>query len=385
MIRTSFFIALALALALASGTSGAAVVTPANDTDVVETLPSATGSRAEERKLHRQSVANPSNAALAVELSRRYLDQARSNGDPRFAGQALAALRAWPEPAQAPDEVLLMQATLQQYLHEFDASDGLLELLVKRQPKHAQAWLTLATVRRVQGRYPASDAACAGLAAAGGGLHARACLAENQSLRGEFDVALGTLKALLATPRLPPQTRSWLLTTVAEIENRRGRAGLAEGSYRMALAAQADPYTILSYSDFLFEQERHADALALLKGQARTDAVLLRLAILGTRLKSVDAARDVREVRERMALAALRPDARATHAREQAMFALWVDAKPERALELARVNVRQQREPLDVLLLAQAARAASSAAGVQDAGRVQREMGLHDSRIDALR
>ena len=380
--RSPNFIA-ALVLALVTGTSGAAVLTPHSDAEVIETLPAATGSRAEDRKLRRQWAASPNDPALAVELSRRYLAQARNAGDPRFAGQALAVLQAWPEPGKAPDDVLLMQATLQQYLHEFDLSAHWLEMLVKRQPRQAQAWLTLATVRRVQGRYAASDAACVGLAAAGGGLHARACQAENQSLRGDVDAARATLSELLSSVQLPAGIRNWLLTTLAEVESRAGRARPAEQAYLAALSATPDAYTSLSYADFLFEQERVAEALGQLKGQPRTDAVLLRLAMFGTRLKSVDGARDAAEVRQRMAQAALRPDVRTTHAREQAMFALWVDGKPERALELARVNVRHQREPLDVLLLAQAAQAAKSAAGLREAGKIRDEMGLHDSRLDA--
>ena len=192
------------------------------------------------------------------------------------------------------------------------------------------------------------------------------------------------MNELLAAPRLPADTRNWLLTTLAEVESRAGRSGPADQAYVAALAAQSDSYTRLSYADFLFEQQRFAEALAQMKDQPRTDAVLLRLAMFGTRLKSPDGARDAAEVRQRMALAALRPDARTTHAREQAMFALWVDGKPERALELARINVRHQREPLDVLLLAQAAQAAKSAAGLREAGKVRDEMGLRDSRLDAL-
>ena len=381
--RLSHFVA-AAALASTVAAPRAAVLTPNSDAQVIETLPAATGGRAEDRKLRRQWAATPNDAALAVELSRRYLAQARSAGDPRFAGQAMAVLQAWPDPAKAPDEVLLMQATLQQYLHEFDTSARWLELLVQREPKQSQAWLTLATVRRVQGRYVASEAACEGLAAAGGGLHARACHAENQSLRGEVDAARDVLNELLASPKLPAAVRNWLLTTLAEVENRAGRNSAAEQAYAAALAAQPDPYTRLSYADFLFEQQRFAEALAQLKDQPRTDAVLLRLAMLGARVKSPTGARDAAEVRQRMALAALRPDARTTHAREQAMFALWVDGKPERALELARINVRHQREPLDVLLLAQAAQAAKSAAGLREAAKVRDEMGLRDSRLDAL-
>src|SRR5256885_10986404 len=73
---------------------------PQHDDEVVETLP-AGGNRAEERRLRREAAADPARAVL---LARRHLAQARVQGDPRQVGQALAALRAWPDAASAPDE-----------------------------------------------------------------------------------------------------------------------------------------------------------------------------------------------------------------------------------------------------------------------------------------
>ena len=106
--------------------------------------------------------------------------------------------------------------------------------------------------------------------------------------------------------------------------------------------------------------------------------------MVGARLKTPNAAVDARVVRDVMAQANLRPGARATHAREQAMFALWVDNKPVAALALARENVRKQREPLDLLVLAHAARAAGDAKAIREADQLRQEMGLHDQRLDAL-
>jgi tetratricopeptide (TPR) repeat protein len=359
-------------------------IVPTSDSQVIEVLPAVGGDRAQERRLRREWAANPGDAALAVSLSKRYLEQARAEGDPRRAGLALAALKAWPDANKAPDDVLLMVATIEQYLHEFDKAAAHLEHLVKRQPAHAQAWLTLATVRRVQGRYADSDQACEALAVAKAMLHAQACKAENAGLRGEFDAAIDTLTRLARTPRIDADTRNWLLTTTAETQARAGQFERAEASYRAALATRDDGYTLISFADFLLQQQRAPEALALLKTQPRNDAVLLRLAIAGVLSKSPDAAPDVREMRERIRLASQRPEARTTHAREQAMFALWVDAAPERALQLARTNVRHQREPLDLLLLAQAARASGQATAVVEADSMRKDMGLHDHRLDDL-
>ena len=359
-------------------------VVPTRDDQVIEVLPAAAADRSEERRLRREWSANPRDVAKSVALAKRYLDQAHEIGDPRYAGQALAVLQAWPDPAKAPDEVLLIVATIQQYLHEFDIAAANLERLVARKPQDSQAWLTLATVRRVQGRYPASDQACAGVAATGAVLYARACQAENDGLHGDFDGARSLLTRLLATPRLPASTQNWLLTTLAELEARAGMPAAAETAYIAALKASPDGYTTLSYVDFLLFQDRDADALTQLATQPRTDEVLLRLAIAGTRAGTLQGKRDAREVRDRTSLANLRPEARTTHAREAAMVALWLDKQPAEALKLAMLDVKHQREPLDVLLLAQVARVTNQPEGLREADRVAREMGLQDRRLDAL-
>ena len=380
---------LPLVLALASlvwvATARAEAVLPQSDTEVVETLPGVVGSRAEERKLRQQWAANPRDPVLSAALARRYLDQARDQGEPRFAGRALAVLQAWPDVSKAPDEVVLMLATVQQFLHDFDGSASNLEQLVKRQPGHAQGWLTLATIRRVQGRYADSDKACGALAAIpAAALYAQACQAENLGLRGEFAKSRESIRQLLATPQLPSGTQTWLLTTLAETEARAGRNAEAEKTYRAALRLQPDDYTSLSFADFLMDGARPADAMEVLKRMSRTDAVVLRLAMAGTRLKAPGAARDAQEMRDRVTQANLRPQAQTLHAREQAMFALVVENQPERALSLARTNVTLQREPIDVLLLAQTARAAGQPEAVREAERLRNEMGLKDARLDAL-
>ena len=72
------------------------------------------------------------------------------------------------------------------------------------------------------------------------------------------------------------------------------------------------------------------------------------------------------------------------HAREGTMFALWIDRSPRRALELARENLKHPREPLDLLVLAQAAAANQAATAPRDAATLTKAMGLRDKRTDAL-
>jgi len=361
-------------------------IVPTRDAQVIEVLPAATGDRGEDRRLRQQLAARPDDAALAVRVAQRELDRARQAGDPRFAGLALAALRPWPDAATAPAEVLLMRATLQQYLHDFEGSVASLRQLLARPDEagRAQAWLTLATVLRVQGRYAESDEACRGVAAAGASLHAGACRAENAALRGEVAAARRSFEVLLAQPGLPPATEGWLLTSLAELEERDRRSAAADAAFRRVLALGPDTYAAIAYADFLIAQGRPAEALTTLKREPRTDAVLLRLAVAGSRAKSATAPADVAEMRDRIALANQRPEAKKLHGREQAMFALLIEKAPTQALSLARGNVEQQREPLDLLLLAEAAKASGDAAAIDEVRRLKASLGLHDRRIDAL-
>ncbi len=362
----------------------AAPINPSRDDEVVELLPPVSGGRAEARRQRQQLARQPRDPALALAVARRYLDQAHVQGDPRYAGMAMAAIAPWSTDPATPDDVLLMRAGLQQYLHEFDASAASLQTLLARPgggAERSQAWLTLATVRRVQGRYADSDAACAEVMRVGAAVYGQACVAENLALRGEFDRARAAFTRLLADRNQPAALQAWLSTSLAELEQRAGRADAAERTFRAALKLDADPYTTLAYADLLIDEKRPAQALALLKGQVRSDAVLLRLAIAGKHAGAATAVADIAEMRERIALANERPDAKVFHGREQAMFALGVDGDGAAAFELARANAAHQREPLDLLVLARAARASGQPAAVDEAKRVAAEIGLVDRRL----
>ena len=370
----------------AAWTARAEPIVPTRDDEVVEVLPATSTSRSEDRQLRKRLAERPNDPALATAVAERYVALARESGDPRYAGLALAALRPWPDAAASPDDVLFLRATLEQYLHEFDAAVAHLRLLLARpgSARRPQAWLTLATVLRVQARYGESDVACRQVGPTGVDVYARACLAENAALRGETAAARRSFQALLADVRTPSATRGWLLTSLAELEERDGRVTAADAAYREVLRLGPDTYAAIAYADFLIAQRRPAEALAVLQRERRSDAVLLRLAIAGTQAKATSGDRDVAEMRERIALANERPEARVFHGREQAMFALAIDRDPERALELARGDVARQREPLDLLVFAEAARASGRRDAIEEARRLKTSLGLHDRRIDAL-
>ena len=366
---------------------------PADEGELVETLPARPLGSLETRRARTDSAQRPRDEALALRSAEALLASARAEGDARYAGQALGALQAWePLSSATPVPILVMHATVAQFLHDFDGAEATLKTALAKDRTHAQGWITLATILRVRGRYAESDAACNGVARAGQAFYAIACLAENAGLRGDHAGATKTLRTLLDNPvaRGAAQggTRQWLWTSIAEVEELAGRPDAAEQAYREALAAERSGYALLAYADFLLGRARAREVEALLRNQPRSDAVLLRLAIAARRAAPADtkaASRaDADELRSRFEAAALRPGSGAAHAREQSLFALDVQGDPGSALQLARGNVALQREPIDLLLFARAAAAAKDEAARREVAALVRQMGLRDARIDTL-
>jgi predicted Zn-dependent protease len=280
-------------------------------------------------------------------------------------------------------EANLILADAEQFLHRFESATRRLERLLQQQPDQAQAWLMLATLQRVQGRYSASDRACDALKRLRVTPHAEACAAENQALRGQFDAARDTLLALLNT-RLDGATRAWLWTTVAELEERAAHPDAAARAWQAALRADStDGYARLGYADYLLARGEAGSVNVLLAKSKRSDAVLLRQAIAADRTGRGEAVALRSELRARFAQADQRGEP-SGHERERALWALEIEADPVRALQAARANVQVQREAVDLWLLARASAAAGDRAALNEARDLARTMGLHDERLLAL-
>jgi tetratricopeptide (TPR) repeat protein len=369
---------------LSTSLSHASPFIPRDDRQLVEVLASAPGS--EMRRLRRLAALRPADQRLALMLARRLLAQARDNGDPRPAGQALATLARWPDAGGTPADMLLLRAELRQYLHQFNEARATLHALLSRPDgeRNAQAWLMLATILRVQGNYAESDGACIAVRTAGADLYADACLAENAGLRGDTSYARNLFHGWLRQPQASTAIQAWLWTSLAELEMRAGDAAAAERAFRRALATAHDNYALVAYADFLIDQKHPQQAIDVLRNEVRTDAVLLRLTIADAQAHAVSAADDAAEMRARIALSNRRPGSQILHGREQAMFALSIDRAPQRALLLARGDVSLQREPIDLLIWARSANAAHDHAAKAELRTLLNTMGMRDRRIDAL-
>ncbi len=395
---------------LAPLATSAAPRLPASDAEVVERLPTrAADPRARELRALRAEVQRaPQDADAAVRLARRYFELAAAEGDPRYVGQAQAALRPWwgtgvakpavaagtspatgkvAEPASPaidpPPQVRVLRAMLLQYEHQFDAAVLDLEAALRAQPDNAEAWSWLAAIHMVRADYAAARRACERLVPLVTPLIGVACTAYVDSLTGRAAAAAQALRAALAADRgAAPEQSLWALTRLAEIEALQGAVGPAEAAFREALAlGLADTYLLAAYADFLLDRGRPAEVLSLLKDRARADVLLLRLGVAAQASGDVAEAGWRRELGARFDAARARGDT--SHQKEESRFVLAfqgrlpaanvaaaakaadrpeADAAAKRALDLAAKNWAEQREPADARILLEAAVAARAPA-----------------------
>lgn len=300
--------------------------------------------------------------------------------DPRYLGRAQAALGPWWDRADAPVPLAILQATVQQSRHEFTAAHATLQRALARDAAQPQGWLTLATLERLAGRYPAALAACAQVGRSGAALHAAACEFETRSLQGHFDEAR---RGLLMLRRQAPDaaTQAWVISLLAESEERAGQPAQARRSYQASLALAPDSYTALAYADLLLREKDADGALKVLVDQPASDAVLLRQARALRQRSDARWQAVAADVAQRLAALNARGDDPAWHAREQAMAALWLQDDAALAWRAAQLNLKHQKEPVDWWLAFDAAERAGDRAGLTRLREELAATGLRDERL----
>lgn len=374
-----------LALSVVMGDCAAAPFVPADPKEVLERLPEAAAdpTTRELRQMRRELSRDPRNLDLAIRVARRYIEKARAEADPRYLGYAQAALGPWWD-APSHAIVLVLRATIRQSLHDFENALTDLSAALKIEPHNAQAWLTRATIEQVRGEFAEALRSCQPLARLAGELVATACWAGAASLNGQAESSYERLREVLAEhPQAAAGLRLWVLTGLAEMAQRQGKSRDAEDYFRQALAlGAADAYLKAAYADFLLDQGRPAEVVALLRKEIRADGLLLRLALAEQALQSPGAIEHTEALEARFSASRIRGDS--LHRREEARFALHVLKRPQEALALARENWDVHREPWDARIFLEAALAAGNPAAARPVLAWLREKRLQDVTLARL-
>jgi hypothetical protein len=375
-MRTLHRLTLFLLTALFPAWSVAAPFVPTSDAQVLERLPSrSTDPRARElQDLRTAWRAQPQDVATSVNLARAYFNAVAAEGDPRYIGYAQAALAPWWTLPAPPVEVRVLRAILRQFDHRFDESLVDLDAAVASDPRNAEAWSWRAAIHMVQANYTEARRSCEALAPLTSALIAAACAAQVDATTGRTAEAAAALRKALqvattssaSATKAKAEQRLWVLTRLAETEERRGAYAEAEAAFREAVALNInDIYLQAAYADFLLDQGRAAEVPALLKDRGRADVLLLRQALAAQALGAPDAAALARELGARFDAARLRGDT--THRKEESRYVRSFAGQTgaSNALKLAIENFAEQREPADARILLEAAIAANQPAAAE--------------------
>ena len=374
--RLFTFFAVALVSAACLPLAHAGPYVPGSDSTVLAELPAGTHyADVSARRLAQGRV------DVAIPLAQFYIQQSRLSGDLRYLGYAEAVLTPWVTQNPPVPNVLVLQATLQQSRHEFSASLATLERALTARPDDPQALLVRATVLRVLGRYPEASASCEQFARMVEPRLGAICIQSLRGLNGHLESAYLELTQVSSQGWLNSE-KSWLYSELGEMAVRLGRDADAQRWFEQDLnLVPTDFYVRAAYADLLLRQARPGEALTLLQGRESFEPLLLRIAVAQRQLHDPQLAQS--GARLRAAFTAETQRGEAVHRREQARFLLEVEDQPNLSLAAALENWAVQREPDDVLVLVNAAKAAGNPAAALPALDFMRTQGLRDVRVNA--
>lgn len=301
------------------------------------------------------TTAPPSDPEQLAQLIQAQIQQARSTGDPRFLGYAEGLLQQWN--GKLTERLRVLKATIDQSNHRFDtARDELNDVLESGTDRRQslQALLMLANMELVQGRYDSATYLCGQLAQRLPGLIAASCQAQAMARTGQAESAYAQLNRELGRAgNAPDNSRIWALGTLGDLAAQLGDP-TAETHWRQVLTvAPDDLYTRAQLADWHLSRGEFEQTLALTEGYETVDSLAVIRAIAMKQAGHPDAQRLSDTLAERFAEARWRGNL--LHQRDIARYQLDLTGETSQALEHARTNWRDQREPADTRLLLRAA------------------------------
>jgi len=372
-LRGGFFCAGLIGMSIFSGMATAKpgpIDTQFNDQQILVTLP-APGLTA---------TTPPPTADKLADLIQAQILRARTTGDPRFLGYSEGLFQQWQ--GTLTDRLRVLRATVQQSLHNFDRARNDLTQVIgtsSDRRQRIQALLMLANLELVQGQYQAAAKYCNQLEQHLPGLIAASCQAQTQARTGQPGTAYKTLKRQVASASNANATSlTWAEGTLCDIAIQLGDPAALVHCRKVLTLQPDDLYIRGQMADWHITQSQYEEAIALTEGYEQVDSLAVLRAIAMKQSGHRDAARLAEALRERFAEAQWRGNL--LHQRDFARFQLDIDDDADAALNNARGNWQEQREPLDTRLLLRAAIAAGDQSQLSTTRAWLQDHGQTDAR-----
>jgi tetratricopeptide (TPR) repeat protein len=360
MVAAHFKMRTLLYLLLAIPLRASEPFVPENDSYVVEKLPRSLITLG--HKIKTDETVSP------LVRARNYLAIAQRTSDPAFVRYAEGVLAPWNSCPTCPIEVLFLRAVIKQHKHEFEDAMLALDQLLLADPAHAEAQLLKASILITQGRYDEARRIFAANLALTSTMRGLTIFSLASSLSGNLRSAEQVLLRAAAAGDGAETAFAW--TTLAEMAVRAGSFEEATKRFERSLKVEPDnSYTVAAFADLLLAQSQIEKAIDLLNLETSSEALIARRYLARNQKPSPDLIEQL---------------SRSGHFRELALLQIRSSESPDEALRSAEKNWATQKEPIDSILLLEAAIAAERpdrATMVLDWTKKTR---LEDVRIAAL-
>lgn len=373
---------------LALGLGGVALAEPVRPSDDALVLAKVQAKQLSEagnlRALQQGLAADPQNLAAALETARTAIGLGRNLADPRYYGQAEAALAPWWNKDDPPGEVRILRATITQAFHRFEDAAKDLDHVLESDPGNVQARFSRAFILITTGRLKDAARDCALMTMKGAELVRAICEARIAGLSGQgADAAAQLLKAMVVARKAHASLKRFGLTVIADLWVGLDQAETAERYYLQVMAfGDPDASVVAAYADLMLAQGRASEALVFLADKGEADILLLRRAIAAKATGDARLGNWSGILEERFAAA--KASGNRVHLREEARFLLEVKNDAKAALPLAIANFGVQKEPADGELLLRAALAAHNPAAAKPVVDFVAATGFSDARVSKL-
>jgi len=279
----------------------------------------------------------------------------KQTGDMRLAARAEATLQSLPSAQRQSARGLRMRAAAAQHRHDFSAAAALLDQALALDSRDAGARIARAQVYLVQGRVDDARKDCIRLALGVDVSVGTLCAASVALRKGELDQAAVMVDRWIGQAQSDPDIRRNVLVMRGDIASRAGDAD-ADKWFKAALRLRpSDVRTLSAYARHLNHAGRHEAARAMLTNAPAAEGLELQDAVAALASGHPDGHRKAEDLAQRYATT--RSVGMLPELRDEAELELAMGNR-KRALELALLNFRSQRDYEDTELLVRAAVAA---------------------------
>lgn len=335
------------------------------------------------QKLNKELVNNQKNKKRLLLSLNNAVSFGKKKSEPRFIGLALTYIDRYLQTHPDDTQFMLLKADILQYDHKFDQAILLLNKIITLRSGFESARLMRANILQLQAHYQDALKDCYSLLGNSDPIVMMSCIAQIKGLIDEPKYVFKALSNLLKRDKNNPDpTLIWSYDILAQLCLQFGDKESAYVYYEYALSiAENNSLILTSYADLLIADSKFKQVQIILNKKKSNFSLLVRLAIAENKMQSASTSYR-EELKSRIMIMHSMSDD--THAREIALYYLYIQQQADKALHYASRNWSAQKELIDARLLLESAIAANKKHAARPVIEWYEKNTIKDIRLEPL-